>query len=215
VTGEETAKNKKAREIFHGLCDMDSNTKNITPHKNSVSSEERARILGQKPCTIWLTGLSASGKSSLAYALERALTDAKKLCYVLDGDNVRHGLNRDLSFSPQDRTENIRRIAEVSRMMNDAGLIVVSSFISPYRADRQMASEIIGRHRFVEVHMSASLESCEKRDPKGLYAKARSGLIKDFTGISSAYEPPTDAALTIDISRTTVEESVSLVLTHI
>jgi adenylylsulfate kinase len=147
-------------------------------------------LTGQQGHTVWLTGLSGSGKSTIAYEVERRLTAAGRLCLVLDGDNVRHGLNRDLGFSADDRTENIRRIAEVARLMNSAGVIVVTSFISPYLRDRQSAREIIGAEHFMEVHIDASLAVCEARDPKGLYRKVRAGEIPQFTGITDPYEAP-------------------------
>lgn len=140
--------------------------------------------------TVWLTGLSASGKTTLAFELERRLLAAKRVAYVLDGDNVRHGLSRDLDFSPSSRSENIRRVAEVARLFNDAGLIVVTAFISPYREDRAMARAIAGAFGFAEVFVDAPLTVCEQRDPKGLYRKARSGDIREFTGVSAPYEIP-------------------------
>jgi adenylyl-sulfate kinase len=148
------------------------------------------RILGgQAPATLWFTGLSGAGKSTVAFAVEKALADLGCATYVLDGDNVRHGLNRDLAFSPAERTENIRRISEVARLMNDAGLIVVTAFIAPYRADRGRARDVIG-DSFIEVFVDAPIEVCEARDSKGLYAKARRGEISDFTGVSAPYEVP-------------------------
>ena len=174
-----------------------------------VTPEDRQRLLGHAPLTIWLTGLSASGKSTIAFALEREFIDAGRACYVLDGDNVRHGLNRNLGFSHDDRTENIRRIAEVARMMNDAGLIVISAFISPYRADRAMATRIVGTDRFREVYVCTPISICEQRDPKGLYGKARAGLLPDFTGISAPYEPPEQPHVAIDTSLLTLEETVA------
>ena len=163
---------------------------NLTPTSGQITVEDRSRMLGQKPTTIWLTGLSGSGKSTLAYEVERSLTERGHLCYVLDGDNVRTGLNSDLAFEPHERKENIRRVAEVAALFNEAGVIVISAFISPFREDRRGAREIIGEKRFIEVHVDAPLEVCEERDPKGLYQKARRGDIPDFTGISSPYEPP-------------------------
>ena len=163
---------------------------NVVWHGGHVTTSDRQRLLGQLPMTIWLTGLSAAGKSTLAFALERYLVNAGRVCYVLDGDNVRHGLNGNLGFSHEDRTENIRRIAEVAHLMNDAGLIVITAFISPYRDDRAMAKRIIGAELFREVHVSTPMEICEQRDPKGLYRKARAGQLQNFTGIDSAYEHP-------------------------
>ena len=176
---------------------------------------EKTALPRHKPQTIWLTGLSGAGKSTLAYALEQALTEAGLVCCVLDGDNVRRGLNRDLGFSPQDRRENIRRVAEVARLMNDAGLIVVTSFISPYRDGRQMARDIIGEERFCEVYLNADVAACEKRDPKVLYRKARSGELPDFTGISSPYEQPEHAGLTLDTGTASVEACLNSLLTFV
>lgn len=176
----------------------------ITWHAGRVSLAERQALLGQKPLTLWLTGLSAAGKSTLAYALEHRLISAGRACYVLDGDNVRHGLNRNLGFSPDDRSENIRRVAEVARLMNEAGLIVIAAFISPFIADRAMAKQIIGAERFREIYVGTSLGVCEARDPKGLYRRARAGEISDFTGISSPYEVPRAPDLVIDTATTEI-----------
>jgi adenylylsulfate kinase len=169
-------------------------------HHGYVQTEDRSHLLGQRPITVWLTGLSASGKSTLAFALERHLVDIGHACYVLDGDNIRHGLNRDLGFSHQDRTENIRRIAEVARLMNNAGLIVITAFISPYRNDRQLAREIVGARHFVEVYVNTPIETCEARDPKGMYKRARAGQISGFTGVNDPYESPGTPDLTINTS---------------
>ena len=183
-------------------------------HQGQVTAAERQKFLGltQQPFVFWFTGLSGAGKSTLAFALERRLISTGVLCTVLDGDNVRHGLNRDLGFSPHDRTENIRRVAEVSRLMIDAGLIVIASFISPYRIDRAMAKAIIGSENFVEVYLSASLEACEQRDTKGLYRKARSGDLPSFTGISSPYEPPDNPELSVDTTTLTLDACVASLL---
>jgi adenylyl-sulfate kinase len=172
----------------------------IIRHEGHVSTKDRETLLDQKPVTIWMSGLSGAGKSTLAFALERKLVDSGRVCYVLDGDNVRHGLNRDLGFSVRDRSENIRRIAEVARLMNDAGLIVITAFISPFRADRALAREIIGAELFREVYVSTPLDVCEQRDPKKLYQKARRGEVAEFTGISSPYEPPMQPDLELDTS---------------
>lgn len=165
--------------------------------EGAVSLKDRSHLLRQKPATLWLTGLSGSGKSTVAFDLERRLIAEGHLCYVLDGDNVRHGLNRDLGFSPQERSENIRRVAEVARLFNDAGIIAITAFISPYREDRELARKVIGTERFIEVFMNAPVEICEKRDPKGLYKKARSGEVPEFTGVNMPYEAP--AAPSLDI----------------
>jgi adenylylsulfate kinase len=178
-------------------------------HGSQVAPAARQKLLGQQAVTLWLTGLSAAGKSTLAFAVERALIDQGRACYVLDGDNVRHGLNRDLGFSAADRAENIRRIAEVARLMNDAGLIVITAFISPCRADRAAARAIIGMDCFREVYVSTSLAVCESRDPKGLYGKARAGKVAEFTGISSPYEPPESPALVIDTAQLALDQAVS------
>lgn len=180
-----------------------------------VTPTERAALLGQRPLTVWLTGLSAAGKSTIAEALERALASAKRPCFMLDGDALRAGLTRDLGFAAEDRRENIRRAAEVARLMNDAGLIVVAAFISPYRADREMARNIIGGERFLEVYVSAPLEVCERRDPKGLYRRARQGEIADFTGVSAPYEAPEAADVVLDSERRTVGQCVAQLLTKV
>ena len=163
---------------------------NIRWHAGSLSIEERANRLRQKPATLWLTGLSGSGKSTLAFALEYALHEHGYSAVVLDGDNVRHGLNRDLGFTSEDRVENIRRVAEVAKLMVDAGLIVLVSFISPFRSERRMARELFAPGEFHEVFVDTPLAVCEARDVKGLYAKARAGAIRNFTGIDSPYEAP-------------------------
>ena len=187
---------------------MEQSMKQVVWHGGHVSTEDRQRLLGQSALTIWLTGLSASGKSTLAFALERHLINAGRACYVLDGDNVRHGLNGNLGFSHEDRTENIRRIAEVAHLMNDAGLIVITAFISPFIADREMARGIIGSDQFREVFVSTALEVCESRDPKGLYVKARDGRVPEFTGISSPYEAPGSPDLAVDMGHLEVGNAV-------
>ncbi|MFZ2266132.1 MAG: adenylyl-sulfate kinase [Azonexus sp.] len=180
---------------------------NLVWHQGQVCRTERELLLGQRGVTLWLTGLSAAGKSTLAFALERMLLNSGRVCYVLDGDNVRHGLNKGLTFSVEDRSENIRRIAEVARLMNDAGLIVISAFISPFRADRSMAREIIGQDHFREIYINTTLAVCESRDPKGLYNLARVGQIADFTGISSPYEPPENPDLVIDTEHSSQDQA--------
>lgn len=194
---------------------MHTPDRNLFAHSGAITAIDRAAVLGQKPLTIWLTGLSASGKSTLAYALEAALLASGKACYVLDGDNVRQGLNKDLGFSDGDRAENIRRVAEVARLMNEAGLIVITAFISPFAADRALAKTVIGADRFVEVYLNTSIEVCEARDPKGLYQKARAGRLSQFTGISQAYEAPMAADVLIDTGLTEVRESVDQVLAYL
>ncbi len=187
----------------------ESRSTNITWHAGHVTREEREKLLGQRGVTVWLTGLSGSGKSTIATAAEQALLHRGCLAYVLDGDNVRHGLNKNLGFSPEDRTENIRRIGEVAKLFTDAGLVVFTSFISPYRSDRDAVRALMRDGDFVEVHVAASVETCEGRDVKGLYAKARAGKISDFTGVSAPYEPPERPELRLDTNRQTVEESVA------
>ena len=180
---------------------------NITWHEGHVSGDQRDKLLEQKGALIWITGLSGSGKSTIAYTLEHALVQRGHLCYVLDGDNVRHGLNKDLGFSAEDRAENIRRVGEVGKLFVGAGVITVTAFISPYRADREAARETIGRDAFFEVFCNTPLEVCEQRDPKGVYKKARAGEIKGFTGIDDPYEPPQNPELVIDTSKTSPQEA--------
>jgi len=169
-------------------------------------------MLGRKGVTIWCTGLSGSGKSTVAVAAEAALRDQGRLTYILDGDNIRQGLNSNLGFSPEDRTENIRRIGEVARLFTDAGVIVLTAFISPYREDRDQVREIMAGGDFLEVHVSADVETCEKRDVKGLYKKARAGEIPNFTGISAPYEAPEKPELLMDTVAQSVDESVAQLL---
>lgn len=185
-----------------------SNEKNVYWQNMDITRDIRSRIKNQKPVTIWFTGLSGSGKTTLANALEKRLTAMGKHTMSLDGDNVRMGLNSDLGFTKEDRCENIRRIAEVAKLMNDAGLIVITSFISPYCSDRKRAREIIGAEHFIEAYVSTSMEVCEKRDVKGLYKKARNGEISDFTGVNDVYEVPEHADLVIDTAEKTVEQCV-------
>ena len=180
---------------------------NITWHEGHVGREERETLLSQKGALVWLTGLSGSGKSTIAYTLEHALMQEGRLAYVLDGDNIRHGLNKNLGFSPEDRGENIRRIGEVGKLFVDAGLIVITAFISPYAADRQIAREVVGEGDFFEVFCDAPLAVCEERDPKGLYKKARAGEIKGFTGIDAPYEAPPKPELVIDSSKMSPQEA--------
>ena len=193
----------------------ESKSTNITWHAGQVTRKDREKVLGQRGVTLWLTGLSGSGKSTVAVAAEHALVERGRLSYVLDGDNVRHGLNKNLGFSPDDRTDNIRRIAEVAKLFTDAGVIVLTSFISPYRADRDAARAIFGEGDFVEVFVSTSLETCEERDPKGLYKKARAGQIPDFTGISAPYEAPERPELVLDTGKLAVPESVAALLRYL
>ncbi len=173
---------------------------NVRTQALTIDRSARAKALGQKPLCLWFTGLSGSGKSTLANLLEQRLHDMGRHTYVLDGDNVRQGLNRDLGFADADRVENIRRVAEVARLMVDAGLITIVAFISPFRSERQMARDLFGSGEFIEVFVDAPLDVCEQRDPKGLYRKARAGQIKNFTGINSAYEVPDPAEADIRLA---------------
>tara|TARA_B100000809_G_scaffold259756_1_gene305361 strand:+ start:1481 stop:2092 length:612 start_codon:yes stop_codon:yes gene_type:complete len=181
-------------------------------HEGNVDRPRREALLAQQGVVLWFTGLSGSGKSTIAFAVEHALTERGRLAYVLDGDNIRHGLNNNLGFSATDRTENIRRIGEVSRLFADAGLITLSSFVSPYRSDRDKVRTLLDEGDFVEIFVNTPLALCEQRDPKGLYKKARSGEIPNFTGISDPYEPPTTPELEIHTAELTVEAAASLVL---
>lgn len=185
---------------------------NVTWHHADITKEDRERLNGHKAVVIWFTGLSASGKSTLAHAVENALFERGCRTYVLDGDNIRHGLNKDLGFSPEDREENIRRIGEVANLFTQAGVIAMTAFISPYRADRDKARAIAGDGNFVEVYVKCDLNVCEQRDPKGLYKKARAGQIPEFTGISAPYEEPLNAELTVDTTRESLEDSAQKVL---
>jgi adenylylsulfate kinase len=187
----------------------ESRSTHITWHASHVSRAERERLLGQRGVTVWLTGLSGSGKSTIAVGAERELVRRGRLAYVLDGDNIRHGLNKNLGFSPADRTENIRRIGEVAKLFTDAGVIAMTSFISPYRSDRDGVRALLAPGDFVEVHVAATIETCESRDVKGLYQKARRGEIPEFTGISAPYEAPERPELVLDTNLQSVEESVA------
>lgn len=188
---------------------------NITWHHSVVTREDREKLLKQKGVVIWFTGLSASGKSTIAHTVEEKLYDRGILTYVLDGDNIRHGLNKNLGFSPEDREENIRRIGEVSKLFADAGIITMTAFISPYRADRDKARKLHEPGRFIEVFVDAPLSVLEERDPKGLYKKARAGQIPEFTGISAPYEPPENPELHLDTSKMTVDECANLVIQYL
>jgi adenylylsulfate kinase len=185
---------------------------NVTWHAHAVGKEERESLLKQKGVVLWFTGLSGSGKSTIANEVAYRLYSMGKLTYVLDGDNIRHGLNKNLGFSPEDRNENIRRISEVANLFADAGVIAITAFISPYRKYRNFCRELVGDGRFIEIYAKASLKTCEKRDPKGLYKKAREGIIKDFTGVNAPYEEPEKPELVVDTDKETVEESTEKVL---
>jgi len=187
----------------------------IAWYSSFICKEQRQKLMGHRSYVLWLTGLSASGKSTLANALECYFYKIGIHTYWLDGDNIRHGLNRDLGFSPHDRKENIRRIAEVAKLFVDAGIVVITSFISPYRADRLMARELVEKGEFVEIYVKAPLYECEKRDPKGLYRKARRSEISNFTGISAPYEEPLNPEIIIETHKLSVEESVDKVISFL
>ncbi|KHE67417.1 adenylyl-sulfate kinase [Halobacillus sp. BBL2006] len=188
---------------------------NITWHESKVAKAERQELKNHKSPVLWFTGLSGSGKSTLSVEVEKALYELGVHSYRLDGDNVRHGLNKNLGFSPEDRTENIRRIGEVAKLMNDAGLVTLTAFISPYREDRDNVRELFDDGDFVEVYAKCSLEEAENRDPKGLYKKARSGEIKGFTGIDAPYEEPTSPEIVVETDKTSLEDSVKLVINYL
>lgn len=190
-------------------------TKNIVWHDHVISRTERATLKKQRPCLLWFTGLSGAGKSTIANALDVALFQRGYHTFLLDGDNVRHGLNKDLGFSDADRVENIRRIGEVSKLFADAGLIVLSAFISPFINDRLLVRNLFPTGEFIEVHMDAPLETCEKRDPKGLYKMARQGRIKHFTGIDSPYEKSINPELRLDTSELTIDQCIDELLTYL
>jgi adenylylsulfate kinase len=194
---------------------MAPDPRHVTWHHSHVTPDLRAARLGQRGAAIWLTGLSGSGKSTVAMALERRLVEAGRIAYVLDGDNVRHGLCGDLGFGEADRRENIRRVGHVARLFVDAGVIVAAAFISPFRADRDAARALVPPGQFFEVHVATPIEVCEARDPKGLYRKARAGQIADFTGISAPYEPPFAAELTLDTAARSVDECVDALIARL
>lgn len=190
---------------------------NITWHEGHVGRSERESLLGQRGVTLWFTGLSASGKSTIAFTLEHALVQLGRMAYVLDGDNIRHGLNKNLGFSAADREENIRRIGEVAKLFGDAGLIVMTSFISPYRKDRDTvrALHAAANLPFVEIYVATPIGTCEVRDPKGLYKKARAGELKNFTGIDDPYEAPEKPELVIDATNTSPQEATLQILAYL
>ena len=188
---------------------------NIEWHPYDVTKDDRSKQKQQRPCILWFTGLSGSGKSTIASAVEQKLFELDHHTYLLDGDNVRHGLNKDLGFSDDGRIENIRRIGEVSKLMTDAGLLVITAFISPFEADRNLVRELVLPHEFIEIYMDRSLEECERRDPKGLYKKARKGEIKNFTGIDSDYETPKSAEIIIDSVGLNIEECAEQVIQYL
>lgn len=188
---------------------------NITWHDSEVTKQDRQQLHGHKSATLWFTGLSGSGKSTISVELEKALFERKKHAFRLDGDNVRHGLNKNLGFSPEDRQENIRRIGEVSKLMVDAGLITITAFISPYREDRDNVRAMLDDNEFIEIYTQCSVEECERRDPKGLYKKARTGEIPEFTGISAPYEEPRNPEITIDTEQLDVKDAVTQILNYL
>ena len=190
-------------------------SKNLFPHDHYVNASSRKELIKQKPLLIWLSGLSGSGKSTIANELEKKLFENGYLSYLLDGDNIRVGLNKDLGFSDKDRKENIRRISEVSRLMLDAGLIVITAFISPFEEERELAKSLVKEENYFLVHVDCSVEKCEERDVKGLYKKARAGEIKNFTGIDSPYEIPKNPNLIVDTEKESISESVDKIYTAI
>lgn len=194
---------------------MNKNGKNLYWHNHSVTAEDRWKNYGYKSCVLWFTGLSASGKSTLANALGKRLHDVDIKNYVLDGDNIRHGLNKDLGFSAEDRKENIRRIGEVSRLFVDAGLMVMTAFISPYKEDREQVRSLIDEGQFVEVYVKCPVSECEIRDPKGIYKKARKGEIKEFTGISAPYEEPQCPEIFVETDKLCIDECVEEILKYL
>jgi len=193
----------------------ENNQKYLFPYIKENARKIREKLLKQRGCVLWLTGLSGSGKTTIAFALEEELFACGKLVYILDGDNIRCGLNSDLGFEEPDRTENIRRVAEVAALFADCGVIVITAFISPFRLDRQKAKKIIGKKDFSEIFIDAPIEICESRDPKGLYKKARDGLISNFTGLTSPYEPPEEPDILIRTDKMTVEKSVKEIINYL
>lgn len=187
-------------------------SKNLVWHPHSVTKENRSKHKQQQPFIIWFTGLSGAGKSTIASAVEQKLFSMGHHTYLLDGDNIRHGMNSDLGFSDQDRIENIRRIGEVSKLFTDAGIIVLTAFISPFKADRQLVRDLVGPNDFIEIHMDTTLEECIKRDPKGLYKKAKAGQIKNVTGIDSDYQAPESADIVIKTEDFNIEQCADIVI---
>ncbi|KGX91816.1 adenylyl-sulfate kinase [Pontibacillus marinus] len=187
----------------------------ITWHDSEISKEDRQNLNHHQSPVLWFTGLSGSGKSTLSVEVEKALYERGVHAYRLDGDNIRHGLNKNLGFSPEDRTENIRRIGEVAKLMNDAGLMTLTAFISPYREDRDNVRALFNEGEFIEVYTKCSLEEAESRDPKGLYKKARSGEIKGFTGVDAPYEEPNEPEIIVETDKQSLEESVQEVMDHL
>ena len=203
-----------ASSPYGAITDQGAST-NIVWHHSTVTRAARAHQRGHRSAILWFTGLSGAGKSTLANAVNGALFEQGLACYVLDGDNVRHGLCKDLGFSDADREENIRRIGEVAKLFLDAGVVVLTAFVSPFKADRDRARALVESGDFIEIHCAADLSTCEERDTKGLYAKARAGEIKEFTGISSPYEAPESPELRVDTGSQSLEDSVTQVLTYL
>ncbi|GEN33901.1 MULTISPECIES: adenylyl-sulfate kinase [Aneurinibacillus] len=194
---------------------MASHNANIIWHQTNVTKQDRQRKNGHKSAVLWFTGLSGAGKSTLANEVERRLYEKGLRTYLLDGDNIRHGINKDLGFTPEDRTENIRRIGEVSKLFVDAGVIVLTAFISPYRADRELARSLVEDGEFIEIYVKCAIEECEKRDPKGLYKKARAGGIPEFTGISAPYEEPESPELIIETDTRSLDACAEQVVEYL
>ncbi len=188
---------------------------NVVWHEYKITREDRERLLNQKGCVLWFTGLPSSGKSTLANEVAHLLHQRGRLTYVLDGDNIRHGLNKDLGFSPEDREENIRRIGEVAKLFADAGVIALTAFVSPYRKDRNRARALLEEGRFVEVYVNCPVQVCESRDPKGLYKKAKAGEIPEFTGISAPYEPPENPEIEVHTDQMSVSEAAEVVVGYL
>ncbi|MFD1065871.1 adenylyl-sulfate kinase [Oceanobacillus locisalsi] len=192
-----------------------ADSKNISWHDSKVTKEQRRNLNHHKSVTVWFTGLSGSGKSTISVELEKELHRSGVRTYRLDGDNIRHGLNKDLGFDPDDRKENIRRIGEVSKLMVEAGLVVLTAFISPYRTDREEVRNMVEHGEFIEVFVDASIETCAARDPKGLYQKARAGKVKGFTGIDAPYEAPVNPEITVNTDEERIEESVQKIISYL
>ena len=193
----------------------DSKNIEVVWHDTTISSDNRNKLLNQTPFILWFTGLSASGKSTLANIVENKLFQMNYKTYLLDGDNVRHGLNKDLGFNEESRVENIRRIGEVSKLFLDSGIIILTAFISPFKSDRNLARSLVAKEQFIEIFIDASLETCEKRDPKGMYLKARNGEISNFTGISSPYESPENPELHIINNEITLDDASNQIIEYL
>ena len=191
------------------------NSTNVVWHEHSLTKEDRRKQNGHNSFVLWFTGLSGSGKSTLANAVASRLYQENVRNYVLDGDNIRHGLNKDLGFSDQDRTENIRRIGEIAKLFVDSGQVVLTAFISPFQGDRKLVRDLLEEKEFIEVFVKCPIETCEQRDPKGLYVKARQGIIKDFTGINSPYEEPENPELIIETNHQSIDNCIDIILQYL